>query len=68
MLKRSILSPMHVITDLCDGNAAVRWIPVTQPYPSGHQAPLFHPNCRCIQEVASPTEPDPSNPEVILPF
>lgn len=51
MWKRSVLAPEHVVRDRCDANAAVGWILVDQPYPSGHMNPLFHPGCRCRQEL-----------------
>jgi hypothetical protein len=31
----------------CRDNHAAGWIPVDQPFPSGHQRPLAHPACRC---------------------
>jgi hypothetical protein len=31
----------------CQGNAAQGWIPLDQPFSSGHDAPTFHPSCRC---------------------
>lgn len=37
----------RVDTALCAGNAAQGWIPLHQPFQSGHQRPLAHPACRC---------------------
>ena len=35
------------VCDDCRANAAAGWIPIDQAFPSGHQFPLAHPNCRC---------------------
>lgn len=35
------------VCPICHGNAAVGWIPLEQPFPSGHQQPVGHPACRC---------------------
>lgn len=35
------------VSDGCRANAAVGWIPLDQPFPSGHLRPLRFPGCRC---------------------
>jgi len=35
------------VSDGCLANTAVGWIPIDQPFPSGHQHPLRFPGCRC---------------------
>ena len=35
------------VSDGCIANAAVGWIPVDAPFPSGHQHPPRFPGCRC---------------------
>lgn len=59
--KRTRLSPLHHLTDICDRNAAQGWIPERQPFASGHQAPLFHPQCKCSLEVQDEPEPTPES-------
>ncbi len=36
---------------MCIANSAVQWIPVAQPYPSGHMTYPFHRSCRCDEEA-----------------
>ncbi len=33
--------------EICKRNEAAGWIPLKQPFPSGHQRPLAHDGCRC---------------------
>lgn len=35
------------VSDGCLENARAGWIPLVQPFPSGHQRPLRFPGCRC---------------------
>ena len=35
------------VSDLCLANEAAGWIPIADPFPSGHDCPLGHPACRC---------------------
>lgn len=35
---------------ICQSNAAEDWIPIDQAFSSGHDAPTFHPSCRCDVE------------------
>ncbi|MHB1131664.1 MAG: phage minor head protein [Chloroflexota bacterium] len=35
------------VSDGCQANSAAGWIPLNQPFPSGHQRPLRFPGCRC---------------------
>ena len=42
------ISPVDAV---CLRNAAAGWIPMGQPYPSGHMRPTAHPNCRCHEEA-----------------
>ena len=37
------------VSDGCLANTAVGWIPLDQPFPSGHMRPLRFPGCRCTQ-------------------
>lgn len=34
---------------VCDSNQSAGWIPLEDPFPSGHTHPLGHPACRCTQ-------------------
>ncbi len=38
------------VDPVCASNAAEGWIPIDQPFGSGHQAPTAHPSCRCTTE------------------
>jgi len=46
------------VCDDCLANAEAGWIPLDQPYPSGHLRPLAHPYCRCSEEVRWARERD----------
>lgn len=35
------------VSDGCRANAAVGWIPLNDPFPSGHMQPMRFPGCRC---------------------
>lgn len=35
------------VSDGCEANTAVGWIPLAQSFPSGHMHPLRFPGCRC---------------------
>lgn len=35
------------VSDGCQENAAAGWIPLDEPFPSGHDRPLRFPGCRC---------------------
>ena len=35
------------VSDGCRANTAVGWIPLDDPFPSGHMQPLRYPGCRC---------------------
>jgi len=35
------------VSDGCLANTAAGWIPLDQPFPSGHMRPLRFPGCRC---------------------
>jgi len=35
------------VSDGCNANAAVGWIPLDDPFPSGHMGPMRFPGCRC---------------------
>lgn len=37
----------RVCSDECQVNEAQGWIPMPEPFASGHQQPLAHPACRC---------------------
>ena len=37
----------RVCSDECQINEAQGWIPMQEPFASGHQQPLAHPSCRC---------------------
>jgi hypothetical protein len=37
--------------DICRANEDQGWIPLAQPYQSGHDRPLGHPACRCTQQT-----------------
>lgn len=39
------------VSDGCRGNAAAKWIPFAQAFPSGHSAPLRFPGCRCALQT-----------------
>jgi hypothetical protein len=39
------------VSDGCRSNAAAGWIPLGQPFPSGHNAPLRFPGCRCAMNT-----------------
>jgi hypothetical protein len=45
--KKWLLSNDEGICPTCSANAAQAWVPVEQPFQSGDDAPLAHPNCRC---------------------
>lgn len=45
---------------VCHGNAAQGWIPIAQPFLSGHQRPLFHPGCRCALRMRRQPRPEPA--------
>ncbi len=49
-LKASILGSGHKQTDICDTNAAIGFISIKQPFPSGDQIPPYHPNGVCDVE------------------
>jgi hypothetical protein len=36
-----------LVSDGCNANAAVGWIPLNDLFPSGHMQPLRFPGCRC---------------------
>jgi hypothetical protein len=38
------------VSDGCKANSAAGWIPIDEPYPSGHQHPTRQPRCRCGQQ------------------
>ncbi len=48
--RRLITMEDDKVCEICIGNSAVGWIPVDQPYPSGHYHEPIHPECRCYQE------------------
>lgn len=51
---------------ICIANAAAGAIPLGTAFPSGHQAPTAHPDCRCeLTAVASP--PSGHNPVIAAP-
>lgn len=35
----------------CEENGAAGWIPWDEQFPSGHDAPLAHPGCRCAMQM-----------------
>ena len=35
------------VCEICRGNEAAGWIPLADPFPSGHQQPPGHVACRC---------------------
>ena len=35
------------VCEICQRNEDTGWIPINQPFPSGHQRPLAHSKCRC---------------------
>jgi hypothetical protein len=45
--KMSISAQDEMVSDICEENQAAGLIPIDQPFPSGDDAPTFHPNCRC---------------------
>jgi hypothetical protein len=45
--KKWLLGSEHDDDDECDANAAAGVIPFDEPFPSGDDAPLAHPNCVC---------------------
>jgi hypothetical protein len=47
MEKKWAASPDEKTCEVCLGNAAVGWVPVRRPFPSGHQREPAHPACRC---------------------
>lgn len=40
----------RVDDEICGPNEDAGWIPLDEPYPSGHIRPLGHPGCRCDEE------------------
>jgi hypothetical protein len=38
------------VEEVCEGNERAGWIPFEESYPSGHDAPLAHSQCRCDEE------------------
>lgn len=51
------LSPVDPI---CLRNAAAGWIGIREAYPSGHQSPLAHRNCRCVEQGRVVDNPQPT--------
>lgn len=46
------------VDTICADNEAVAWIPAPQNFPSGHDTPPAHPDCRCVtlyQRAGAPT-------------
>jgi hypothetical protein len=43
--------------DICGGNADAGIIKINESFPSGHQAPAGHPNCRCSLVLIYPEDP-----------
>ena len=39
------------VCEICDGNEQAGWIPLDDPFPSGHDRPLGHPGCRCAGQT-----------------
>jgi hypothetical protein len=37
----------ELVSEACLANTAVGWIPIDQPFPSGHMRPLRYEACRC---------------------
>ena len=60
-LKASLLGSLHKQTDECDQNAAVGYIPIDQPFPSGDEMAPYHPNCVC--DLAYKTKEGPEETE-----
>jgi len=49
------------VCEICNGNAEAGWIPLDEPFPSGHMRPLAHDGCRCdllIQMAMPDTDPE----------
>lgn len=48
--KRSLFTgePDATGTDPCPGNAMAGVIGIDEKFPSGHEGPPYHPNCRCV--------------------
>jgi len=46
------------VSDACQRNEADGWIPINEPFATGSQMPLEHPNCRCdvAYRTATPGE------------
>lgn len=40
----------------CESNGAAGWIPWDESFPSGHDAPLAHPGCRCALQMERSAE------------
>ena len=40
----------------CEGNGGAGWIPWDESFPSGHDAPLAHPGCRCALQMQRSAE------------
>lgn len=36
------------VSEVCNENASAGWIEMDASFPSGHDAPTSHPNCRCV--------------------
>lgn len=47
MEKKWGLSRDERTCEICLGNEAVGWIPIEEPFPSGHHRETAHPACRC---------------------
>jgi hypothetical protein len=47
--------------DICGENAAQGAIPINRPFISGHQAPAYHPRCRCSVRYLYENEKDKIN-------
>lgn len=45
--QNSIFARRSPVCRRCLENAAQGWVPMTEPFRSGHMAPPVHPNCRC---------------------
>lgn len=42
--------------EICDENAIAGWIPMDEEFPSGHDEPDAHPNCKCVLETRASSD------------
>lgn len=48
------------VSDVCKKNNSAGWIAVDAKFPSGHERPLSHPNCRCVLQMRRMAEKKPA--------